>query len=58
MPPQVFDRAQQLDLAARCRQRKLAHVLGEIERGGIRPQRWAQAPAGCVDELPEAGHEM
>jgi hypothetical protein len=40
------------------RERHDPHVVAEVERGGVHPQRPAVAWPGYAEQLPEPGHQV
>ena len=57
-PPQLLGGEQKRRLVTRVRKRHNPHVIAEVERRGIHPQRPAQPPPGNVEQLPEPGHQV
>ena len=57
-PVQLGTGRQQLGLVAGRGQRVDPHVVGEVEGGGVDPQRPAQPPPGPVQQLPQARHQV
>ena len=55
---QLLTRRQKLRLARRGGEREGTHVISDVERRGVHPQRPAQARRGPVQQLPEMRHQV
>ncbi len=55
---QLLDHAQEHGLVGGAGQGSRSDVLGDVERGGVNPQRAAELSWGHAQKLPEPGDEM